>query len=137
MREKKRSKKQNPRRMRTLQEFRGNAWLMPSAAAAKTTYQTLLPPLLDRSSEDWSLVSGLFQGKPVLVFVWTLMVPPRLVATALRAIRTAGGVELDEEVKRALVTKLLARRKGLQAKEPFKTLVAHHPKAKPFWDLED
>lgn len=117
--------------------FQGNAWTMPSAAVSKATYEALLKPLLDRSPEDWSLVSGFFQSKPILVFVWTLMLPPRLVATLQRTILTAGGVELDEEAKTTLVTQLLARRRGLQAKEPFDTLIAHHTKGKPFWDLED
>lgn len=137
MRPKPRSQKKNQHRRMTNQEFRGTAWAMPSAAIAKTTYQTVLRPLLDRDPEDWSLVSGFFHRKPVLVFLWTLTVPPRLVATALRTIRSAGGVEVDEEAKTTLVTQLLARRRGLQAKEPFETLVAHHPKGKPIWDLED
>jgi hypothetical protein len=118
-------------------QFRGNAWAMPSAAVAKTTYHTLLPQLLDRSPEDWSLVSGFFQHKPVLVFLWTLAVAPRLVATVQRTIRSAGGEELDEEPKTTLLSQLLARRLGLQAKEPFDTLTARHPKGKPVWDLED
>jgi hypothetical protein len=111
---------------------------MPSAAAAKTTYHTLLNPLLNRPPEDWSLVSGFFQCQPVLVFVWTLKVAPRLVATVHRTILNAGGQGLAEEATRTLVTQLLARRRGLQAKEgPFDTLTAHHPKSKPVWDLED
>jgi hypothetical protein len=110
---------------------------MPSAAAAKTTYHTLLPQLLDRSPEDWSLVSGFFHRKPVLVFMWTLAVAPRLVATIQRTILAAGGTELDEEPKTTLLSQLLARRIGLQAKEPFETMTAHHPKGKPVWDLED
>ena len=96
-----------------------------------------LTQLLDRSPEDWSLVSGFFQRNPVLVFLWTLAVAPRLVATVQRTIRTAGGVELDEEAKTLLLSQILARRLGLQAKEPFDTLTAHHPKGKPVWDLDD
>jgi len=64
-------------------------------------------------------------------------VPPRLVATVQRTIRTAGGEELDEETKTTLVTRMRARRRGLEAKERFETLIAHHPKGKPWWDLND
>jgi len=117
--------------------FCGNAWTMSSAAAAKTTYDTLLKRLLDRDPETWSLVSGFFDRKPVLVFLWTLTLSPRLVATVQRTILTAGGEELAEEAKTMLLAQVLARRAGLEAKEPFDTLVVHHPQGKPFWDLDD
>ena len=138
MREKKRSKTKTGHRPSTSKEFRGSAWAMPSAAVAKTTYHTLLPQLLDRSPEDWSLVSGFFQRQPVLVFLWTLAVAPWLVATIHRTILAAGGQELAAEAKEPLLTQILARRVGLQAKDgPFDTLTAHHPKGKLVWDLED
>src|SRR5262245_52604477 len=137
MRKQRRSTTKTAHRPRTSKQFRGNAWVLPSAAVAKTTYQTLLPQLLDRPPQDWSLVSGFFQHRPVLVFVWTLEVAPRLVATVHRTILTAGGQELAAEAKDTLVAQMLARRVGLQAKEgPFDTLTAHHPKGKPVWDLE-
>lgn len=60
-----------------------------------------------------------------------------MVATVERTAATAGGAELEEPAKGTLLTQLLARRQGLQAKEPFETLVAYHPKGKPFWHLED
>jgi hypothetical protein len=111
---------------------------MSSAAVAKSTYQTILPQLLDRSPEDRSLVSGFVQHHPVLVFLWTLRVAPRLVATIHRIILAAGGQELAAEAKDPLLTQILARRIGLQAKEgPFDTLTAHHPKGKLVWDLDD
>ena len=137
MRKKKRRQKQDRRRKKTTPLFRGNAWTMPSAAVAKTTYNAVLDLLLPHKPEDWTLVSGLFDSKPVLVFVWILAVPPRLVATAQRAIRAAGGVELDTEARTTLIPQILARRRGLQAKERFETLVAHHPTGKPWWDLDD
>jgi hypothetical protein len=124
-------------RKRTSQTFQGSAWVMPSAAVAKATYHTVLNRLLPRNPENWSLVSGFFQRKPVIAFLWTLELPPRLVATVQRTILTAGGEKLDEETTTMLVTQVFARRRALQAKEPFETLVAHHPKGKPFWDLED
>ena len=130
-------KQRRKRHAASPRQFQGNAWAMPSAAVAKITYHSLSPQLLDRSPEDWSLVSGFFQRNPVLVFLWTLAVAPRLVATVQRTIRTAGGVELDEEAKTLLLSQILARRLGLQAKEPFDTLTAHHPKGKPVWDLDD
>src|SRR2546427_11661945 len=56
----------------------------------------------------------------------------------LREFLPAGGQELAEEAKSTLVTQLIARRRGLQAKDgPCDTLTAHHPKGKPVWDLED
>jgi len=138
MRKKRRSTTKTAHRPSTSKQFRGNAWVLPSAAAAKTTYQTLLPQLLDRSPEDWSLVSGFFQRQPVLVFLWTLTVAPRLAATVCRTILTAGGQELAAEAKEPLLAQILARRVGLQAKEgPFDTLTAHHPKGKLVWDLDD
>ena len=137
MRKKQRSTKKNRRCTRTLQEFRGSAWAMPSAAAAKASYETALKRLLSRDPETWSLVSALFENKPVVVFVWAPTLLPSLVATVLRTIRAAGGVALDEEAEATLITQVLARRQGLRAKKPFETLIAHHPTGKPFWDLED
>ena len=49
----------------------------------------------------------------------------------------AGGVELAAAAKETLLTQLLTRRVGLQAKESFDTLTAHHPKGKAVWDLDD
>lgn len=69
MRKKKRRKEQDRRRTKPTPLFRGTAWAMPSAAVAKTTYNTILDRLLPRKPEDWTLVSGLFDSKPVLVFV--------------------------------------------------------------------
>ena len=121
-------------RPRTLQ---GNTWQMPSAAAAKATYETLLKRLLTRTSEDWSLVSGFFQRRPMLAFLWEPRLDAELVASVARLIVVAGGQELEDEAKATLLAQLRFRRRGLKAKEDFETLVIHHPKAKPFWDLED
>jgi hypothetical protein len=131
-------RKQKSHRRAGPQLFEGNAWRMPSAAAAKTVYHTLLSQFLDQNPAEWSLVSCFFLHHPVLAFLWD---PTRTVAladTVAQAAQAAGGQELDAEAKQTLLTQLLARRVGLQAKEgPFDTLTAHHPKGKPVWDLED
>lgn len=124
-------------RQRSIHQFHGNTWVMPSPAAAKAVYHTLLNRLLDRDPEDWSLVSGFFAGKPFLVFLWELTFDRQMVATVERTAAIAGGAEMEEPAKGTLLTQLLARRHGLQAKEPLETLVSHHPQGKPFWDLED
>ncbi len=60
------------------------------------------------------------------------------IATEVAQLATlAGGQEMEEEAKATLLSQLLGRRLGLQAKEPFDTLTAHHPKGKPVWDLDD
>ena len=124
-------------RPRSSRAFHGNAWSMPTAAAAKATYDTLLKRLLDRDPEDWSLVSGFFQNKPVLAFLWDPNFNAELVESVARLAASAGGEELEDEAKQTLLTQLSFRRRGLQAKENFESLVIHHPKAKPFWDLDD
>ena len=50
--------RKNNQRIRTgtVPTFQGKAWAMPSAAAAKGTYDTLLKRLLPRDPEDWSLI---------------------------------------------------------------------------------
>jgi hypothetical protein len=110
---------------------------MPSPAAAKAVYEPLLKRLLECNPEDWSLVSGFFHQKPMLAFLWEPSLDAELVASAARLVTLAGGEELAEEAQQTLLTQILARRAGLHAKEPFETLVAHHPKGKPIWDLED
>ena len=110
---------------------------MPSVQAAREVYQKLIARFLDTNPAEWSLVSGFFQQTPVLAFLWD---PARNAATAhsvAQAATGAGGVELEEDAKATLLSQLLARRLGLQAKEPFDTLTAHHPKGKPVWDLND
>lgn len=57
--------------------------------------------------------------------------------TLLPRSTSVGGQELEENAKETLLTQLLTRRVGLQAKEPFDTLTAHHPKGKAVWDLND
>jgi hypothetical protein len=64
-------------------------------------------------------------------------VAPRLVATVRRTILTISGEPLEEETTPRLVTRVFAQRRGLQAQEPFETLLAHHPTCQPLWDLED
>jgi len=111
---------------------------MPSAGAAKTVYKTLLNQFLDQNPSEWSLVSGFFQHQPVLAFLWDPARTAPLADMVAQAATAAGGQELAAEAKDTLLTQLLARRVGLQAKEgPFDTLTAHHPKGKPVWDLED
>ena len=131
-------RKKKSHRRAGLQVFEGNVWVMPSAAAAKTVYHTLLNQFLEQNPSDWSLVSGFFQHQPGLAFLWD---PARTAAMAKRVAQAAlgaGGQEMEAKAKEILLTQLLTRRVGLQAKEgPFDTLTAHHPKAKPFWDLED
>jgi len=117
--------------------FHGNAWAMPSAAAAKAVYATLTKRLLDRDPEDWSLISGFFGGKAFIAFLWEPSFDREMVATVERTVTLADGAELAEPTQGPLLAQLLARRRGLQDKEPFETLVAHHPKGKAFWDLED
>ncbi len=126
------------RRQAGLQMFEGNVWCMPSAAAAKTVHQTLLNQFLDKNPADWSLVSGFFQQQPVLAFLWDPTRNADMAKVVAQTATDAGGQELEENAKETLLTQLLARRVGLQAKEgPFDTLTAHHPKGKPVWDLKD
>ncbi len=120
-----------------LQMFEGNVWVMPSAAAAKTVYQTLLNRFLDKNPAEWSLVSGFFQQQPVLAFLWDPTCNAAMAKAVTQAAIGAGGQEMEAEAKEILLTQLLTRRVGLQAKEPFDTLTAHHPKGKPVWDLND
>ena len=125
------------RRQAGLPMFEGDVLVMPSAAAAKQVYQALLHQFLDNNPTDWSLVSGFCQNQPVLVFLWD---PSRNEAVAARVAQLAtdaGGQDMADEAKATFLSQLLARRIGLQAKEPFDTLTAHHPKGKPMWDLED
>ncbi len=110
---------------------------MPSAAAAKAVYQALLNQFLDKNPANWSLVSGFFQHQPVLAFLWDPLRAADMVTRVAQVAGGAGGQELEAEAKETLLAQLLARRVGLQAKEPFDTLTAHHPKGKPVWDLED
>ena len=131
-------RKKNPHRRAGLQLFEGNVWVMPSAAAAKTVYHALLNQFLEQYPTEWSLVSGFFQHHPVLAFLWDPTRNAALAKAVERAALHAGGQELEERAKETLLTQLLTRRVGLQAKEgPFDTLTAHHPKGKPVWDLED
>ncbi len=123
------------RRRAGLQMFDGNVWVMPSAAAAKTVYQGLLKQFLDKNPADWSLVSGFFQQQPVVAFLWDPTRNAAMAETVAQAATGAGGQELEEDAKATLLTQLLTRRVGLQAKEPFDTLTAHHPKGKAVWDL--
>lgn len=125
------------RRTARTHQFHGNAWLMPSAAAAKATYDTLLKRLLARNPEDWSLVSGFFHHQPVLAFLWEPHLDAELVASVAQVATIAGGEELEENAKQILTRQLSFRRRGLKAKENFETLIAHHPTGKPFWDLKD
>ena len=131
-------RKKKPHRRRGLQVFEGNVWVMPSAAAAKTVYQSLLNQFLDKNPAEWSLVSGFFQQQPVLAFLWDPSRNAVMAKAVEQAATSAGGQELEESAKETLLTQLLTRRLGLQAKEgPFDTLTAHHPKGKPIWDLKD
>jgi hypothetical protein len=117
--------------------FEGNVWVMPSAAAAKTVYRSLVNQFLDKNPAEWSLVSGFFSQQPMLAFLWDPARDADMAETVAQAATGAGGVELEEDAKATLLSQLLARRLGLQAKEPFATLTAHHPQGKPIWDLED
>ncbi len=130
-------RKKKPHRRAGLQMFEGNVWVMPSAAAAKTVYQGLLNQFLDKNPADWSLVSGFFQQQPVLAFLWDPTRTAAMAKVVAQAATGAGGQELEAKAKETLLSQLLTRRVGLQAKEPFDTLTAHHPKGKPVWDLED
>ena len=80
---------------------------------------------------------GFCQRQPVLAFLWepTRNTPMATEVAQLAAL--AGGHDMAEEAKATFLSQLLARRLGLQAKEPFDTLTAHHPKGKAVWDLED
>ena len=129
-------KKNHPRRP-SPQVFEGNVWVMPSAAAAKTVYQALLKQFLDQNPAEWSLVSGFFRQHPVLAFLWDPTHNADVAKGVAQAATGAGGVELGKDAKASLLSQLLGRRLGLQAKEPFDTLTAHHPKGKAVWDLED
>ncbi len=117
--------------------FEGDVWVMPSAAAAKEVYQTLIVRFLDKTPAEWSLVSGFFHQQPVLTFLWDPTRNAPMAAEVARLARLAGGQEIEDEAKAELLAQLLSRRLGLQAKEPFDTLVAHHPKGKLVWDLKD
>ncbi len=118
--------------------FEGNVWVMPSAQAAKEVYTTLLRQFLEEQSAEWSLVSGFFQKEPVLAFLWDPIRQARKAEQVAQGALGAGGRELDDaEAKATLLAQLLLRRVGLQANESFDTLVAHHPKGKPVWDLKD
>jgi hypothetical protein len=110
---------------------------MPSIQAAREVYQNLLARFLDTKPTEWSLVSGFFRQKPVLAFLWDPARVADMADSVAQAATGAGGVELEEDTKAMLLSQLLTRRLGLQAKEPFDTLTAHHPKGKPVWDLED
>src|SRR4051812_41862094 len=130
-------KKRHTRRNKPMLLFAGNVWVMPSIAVARAVYHTLLQRFLEEQPDEWSLVSGFFQQQPVLALVWD---PARQAAKALLVAQratSAGGRELEEPAKTALLTQLLTRRLALQAKAPFDTLVAHHPKGKSVWDLND
>jgi hypothetical protein len=117
--------------------FEGNVWVMPSAQAAKEVYQTLIARFLGKTPAEWSLVSGFFQKQPVLAFLWDPTHNAPMAAEVARLALQAGGQDMEDEAKAALLAQLLSRRLGLQAKEPFETLVVHHPKGKPIWDLND
>lgn len=121
-----------------LQAFEGNVWVMPSIQAARDVYRKLLAPFLETKPAEWSLVSGFFQQQPVLAFLWDPSRNAAMAKAVAQAASDAGGRELEAEAKETLLTQLLTRRLGLQAKEgPFDTLTAHHPKGKPVWDLKD
>jgi hypothetical protein len=130
-------KKRRPHREKPPLIFEGNAWVMPSLQTAREVYKNLLARFLDTKPTEWSLVSGFFQQKPVLAFLWDPARVADMADSVAQAVTVAGGVELAEVAKATLLSQLLTRRLGLQAKEPFDTLTAHHPKGKPAWDLED
>lgn len=131
----KRSRKH--RRRGRLQTFEGNMWVMPSIQVAREVYKKLLAPFLDKNSAEWTLASGFFEKHPVLAFLWDPTCNAPMAAEVARLATLAGGQDMAEEAKAMFLSQLLARRLGLQAKEPFDTLTAHHPKGKPLWDLTD
>src|SRR5712691_11770457 len=93
--------------------FEENVWRMPSAAAAKTVYQTLLKQFLDTKPAEWSLVSGFFQQQPVLAFLWDPIRNAAMAKAVEQAATDAGGQEMAEDAKTALLSQLLARRLGV------------------------
>jgi len=130
-------RKRKHRRRGRLQAFKGNVWIMPSIQVAREVYQKLLAPFLDTKPAEWTLVAGFFEKQPMLAFLWDPTRNSPMAAEVARLATLAGGQEMAEETKAVLLSQLLARRIGLQAKEPFDTLTAHHPKGKPVWDLDD
>jgi hypothetical protein len=131
------AKKHRHRRPTGLQLFEGNVWTMPSIQTASEVYHAMLKQFLEKNPAEWSLVSGFFQNQPVLAFLWDPARNADMAEAVAQAATGAGGQELEAEAKETLLTQLLTRRVGLQAKEPFDTLTAHHPKGKPVWDLND
>jgi hypothetical protein len=110
---------------------------MPSIQIAREVYHKLLSQFLDTNPTDWSLVAGFFQSRPMLTFLWDPTRTAEMAAEVTQLATLAGGQEMEVEAKATLLSQLFARRLGLQAKEPFDTMTAHHPKGKPVWDLDD
>ena len=110
---------------------------MPSIQAAREVYQQLLARFLETNPTEWSLVAGFFQAQPVLAFLWEPTRNTPMATEVARLATLASGQDMAAEAKAMFLSQLLARRLGLQAKEPFDTLTAHHPKGKPMWDLND
>jgi hypothetical protein len=117
--------------------FEGNVWVMPSIQVAREVYQKLLARFLDTNPTEWSLVAGFFQRQPMLAFLWEPTRSAPMATEVAQLATLAGGQEMEAEAKTTLLSQLLGRRLGLQAKEPFDTLTAHYPKGKPVWDLDD
>src|SRR5262245_45000639 len=109
------TKQKRRRRRAGLQLFEGQVWHMPSAVVAKSVYQGLLKQFLDKNPAEWSLVSGFFQQQPILAFLWDPARNAEMAKSVALAARDAGGQELEEDAKAALLSQLLARRLGLQA----------------------
>src|SRR5216684_3782432 len=129
-------RKKHPRRP-SPQMFEGNVWVMPSIQVAREVYKKLLARFLDTNPTEWSLVAGFFQRQPMLAFLWEPTRNAPMATEVAQLATLAGGQDMEAEAKATLLSQLLTRRLGLQAKEPFDTLTAHHPKGKPVWDLED
>jgi hypothetical protein len=130
-------KRRHATKKKPLLLLEGNVWVMPSLQAAREVYQTLIARFLDKTPAEWSLVSGFFLKQPVLAFLWDPIRDAQMATEVARLALLAGGQVMEDEAKAELLAQLLSRRLGLQKKEPFVTLTAHHPKGKPIWDLKD
>lgn len=115
----------------------GNAWILPSAEASLAVYETTLEKLFPDHPEDWSLVRGFCQGKPMLALLWEPTTDLEVVRRVEKLTLLAGGLELQREAKETLLSQIRARRENLKARESFHTLITHHPQGTVWWDFKN
>lgn len=115
----------------------GNAWILPSEEASLAVYETTLEKLLPDHPEDWSLVRGFCQGKPMLALLWEPTTNLEAAERVGELVLLAGGLELQGEAKETLLSQIRARREGLKARESFDALIMHHSQGTVWWDFED